>query len=87
MSQKDEISYLKEKLNFERRINEVDIKRTILVHINNAADEKIAKALQELFLDIYVYPEDIFERETIGTLLADTEVKRRMLTNGKWNNL
>ena len=83
MSQKDEISYLKEKLNFERRINEVDIKRTILVHINNAADEKIAKALQELFLDIYVYPEDIFERETIGTLLADTEVKRRMLTNGK----
>lgn len=83
MSQKDEISYLKEKLNFERRINEVDIKRTILVHINNAADEKIAKALQELFLDIYVYPEDIFERETIGTLLADTEVKRRLLTNEK----
>jgi len=83
MSQKDEISYLKQKLNFERKINEVDIKRTILVHINNAADEKIAKALQELFLDIYVYPEDIFERETISTLLADTEVKRRMLTNGK----
>ena len=83
MSQKDEISYLKEKLNFERRINEVDIKRTILVHIHNAADEKIAKALQKLFLDIYVYPEDIFERETIGTLLMDTEVKRRLLTNGK----
>lgn len=83
MSQKDEISYLKEKLNFERRINEVDIKRTILVHINNAADEKIAKALQKLFLDIYMYPEDIFERETISTLLADTEVKRRLLTNEK----
>ena len=83
MSQKDEISYLKQKLNFERKINEVDIKRTILVHINNAADEKKEKEKKKLFLDIYTYPEDIFERETISTLLADTEVKRRLLTNGK----
>ena len=73
------IKTLQRKLNFEREINEVEIKRVILYHIQKATDEQVIKALQDLFKDIYVVPDDIFERETISTLLANTEVQRRLI--------
>ena len=70
------IKTLQRKLNFEREINEIDIKKTILIHIQQTNNPDVKQALQELFLDIYVYPEDIFEQKTITTLLNDIEKRR-----------
>lgn len=75
----NDMAYLEQQLKFEREINEVNIKRVILYHIQKADNDDVIKALQDLFKDIYVVPDDIFERETIATLLAHTEVERRLI--------
>lgn len=66
----DELSYLKQKLDFEKKINEVEIKRRILLHIIRNDNPIAVKALQDLFLDIYVYPEDVFDNCGASRLLG-----------------
>ena len=70
----NDMAYLEQRLKFEREINEVNIKRVILYHIQKADNEEVIKALQDLFKDIYVVPDDIFETHTVDELIK--EIKR-----------
>ena len=67
----NDMAYLEQRLKFEREINEVNIKRVILYHIQRADNEEVIKALQDLFKDIYVVPDDIFETHTVDELINE----------------
>lgn len=67
----NDMAYLEQRLKFEREINEVNIKRVILYHIQKADNEDVIKALQDLFKDIYVVPDDIFETYTVDELINE----------------
>lgn len=72
----NDIAYLMQRFEFEKNINEVYIKRTILKHIvRNTENPVVVKALQDLFLDIYVCPEDVFEDSGASRLLAELDKK------------
>lgn len=67
-------------LKFAFSISDFEIKLSILKSIKEymeKGEETVVKALQDLILDIYMYPEDIFEVTPIDDLIIDVEEQEK----------